>query len=677
MRFKLSLGNIRRSMRDYAVYFFTLIIGVSVFYVFNAIETQTAFMRVDASTHAMADLLRSMLSGVSIFVAGVLGLLIVYASRFLMKRRNKEFALYMLLGMSKWQVSSILLTETIIIGLGSLIVGMLAGVGLSQLMSVLVVSLFKADMSDFHFTVSTGAMVKTCIYFGIMYLVVMLFNSFMIGKCKLIDLINSGKRNEKLHSKNLLLCVLVFIVSAALLGTAYYLVAFRDDLLTQKKLIACIAAGAVSTYFIFWSVSGMLLRLTMSMKRFYFNGLNSFTFRQLSGKVNTMVMSMTVICLMLFLTICTLCAAFSIRNSMNETVDELCKADMQLYGMSMESTADLDAVDMCSELGFDVTSYLADGYSKAAVYEDAAFTGGTFYGEAFNDEAVGLSDYAKQVRENSSEMVMTVSDYNELAAFLGNETLELGAGEYILLCDFDGEKEIRDYTLKNYGGDITVFGKQLRSKFDHCVNGYFMMSSIHMNTGLFIVPDDVVDPNCKMMDMITGNYKGDPEAVEAEIQSAWAEVTQSEDSDTAVSLSTSRDMMKQTVGLTAIVTLLGLYVGMVFLISSGAILALREMSDSVDSSTRYTMLRKLGVEEKSISKSLFGQTGVFFLLPLLLGMVHSIFGLRFGQQAMNVIGLNNMGVSALITGIIILLIYGGYFLITYFCSRTIIRSNNN
>ena len=675
MRFKLSLGNIRRSLRDYAVYFFTLIIGVSVFYVFNAIESQTAFMRVNDSTHEMADLLKSMLSGVSVFVAGVLGLLIVYASRFLMKRRNKEFALYMLLGMSKWQVSSILLTETVIIGIGSLIVGMLAGIGLSQLMSVLVVSLFKADMSGFHFTVSFDAMIKTCIYFGIMYLVVMLFNSIIIGKCKLIDLINSGKRSERLRNKNLIVCVIVFIFSAVLLGTAYYMVAFRADKLSREIFMGCIAAGIVSTYFIFWSVSGMLLRMTMSMKRFYFNGLNSFTFRQLSGKVNTMVMSMTVICLMLFLTICTLCAAFSIRNSMNEAVDELSKADIQIAAVSREPSADLDAQEICRELGKDVTPLLEDGYVDTAMYYDTAFTNAAFYGKAFDDD-IGLSDAAKEVRQSLPEMIVKVSDYNRLAEFYGSDTLDLGTDEYILLCDFDSEKEIRDYTLKTYGGDINVFGNVLKSKYDHCVDGYVVMSSIHMNTGVFVVPDDTVDEGCRQYSLLTGNYKGDAEAAEAEVLSMWEDMEQEVGDEVFISVSTSRDLVKQTVNLTAIVTLLGLYVGMVFLISSGAILALKEMSESVDSTGRYTMLRKLGVEEKSISASLFGQTGIFFLLPLILGLVHSVFGLKFGQQAMNVIGLNNMGISALITGIIILLIYGGYFLITYFCSRTIIRSSN-
>ncbi|MDE7137248.1 MAG: FtsX-like permease family protein, partial [Ruminococcus sp.] len=329
MLFKLSFSNIRKSFRDYAIYFFTLIIGVAVFYVFNAIGEQTAFLKVSQSTNDIIELLKNMLNGISVFVSVILGLLIVYASRFLMKRRNKEFALYLILGMGKGRISAILLIETIIIGLGSLGVGLLIGIGLSQLMSTLVANLFEADMTEYTFMVSSEAIIKTAIYFGIMYLVVMIFNSFMISKCKLINLLQSGKKSEKLKLKNPVLCVIIFIVSVCALGYAYYVAGWKTNDMSTKKLVKIIAIGAVSTFLIFWSVSGMMLRVVMSMKKKYYKGLNSFTFRQISSKVNTTVASMSVICLMLFVTICTLSSAFSIRNSMNANLKEMCPADFE------------------------------------------------------------------------------------------------------------------------------------------------------------------------------------------------------------------------------------------------------------------------------------------------------------------------------------------------------------
>nr|MCR5109643.1 FtsX-like permease family protein [Ruminococcus sp.] len=207
MLFKLSVSNIRKSLRDYAIYFFTLIIGVSVFYVFNAIEGQTAMIEMSESRREVISMLKNALSAVSVFVAGVLGLLIVYADRFLMKRRSKEFGLYMTLGMSKSRISAILLTETILIGLGSLIIGLIIGIGLSQLMSAFVVNLFDADMSAYRFTVSGKAIIKTIIYFAVMYLVAMLFNSAVISRFKLIDLLQSEKKSEQIKLRSPFICV--------------------------------------------------------------------------------------------------------------------------------------------------------------------------------------------------------------------------------------------------------------------------------------------------------------------------------------------------------------------------------------------------------------------------------------------------------------------------------------
>ena len=99
--------------------------------------------------------------------------------------------------------------ETVLIGLGSLVVGLLLGLGLSQLMSALVANLFEADMTAYHFTVSVEALWKTVLYFAVIYLVAMVFNSTMISRVKLIDLIQSGKKAEQIKLKNPLLCGLV------------------------------------------------------------------------------------------------------------------------------------------------------------------------------------------------------------------------------------------------------------------------------------------------------------------------------------------------------------------------------------------------------------------------------------------------------------------------------------
>lgn len=680
MLFKLSLSNIRRSLRDYAIYFFTLIIGVSVFYVFNAIGGQAAMLQVTENRNDIVELLTAMLSGVSVFVAGVLGLLIVYASRFLMKRRNKEFALYLMLGMGKGKISAILLLETVIIGIGSLGVGLLVGIGLSQLMSALVVNLFEADMSAYRFSISGEAVVKTILFFAVMYLVVMIFNSGAVTRLKLIDLMNAGKRSEQIKLKNPWLCVIIFMLAAAALGYAYYQVGWRFNELNNKKIIIYIAMGAVSTFFIFWSISGMLLRVIMSMKSVYYRGLNSFTFRQISSKINTMVLSMTVICLMLFVTICTLSAAFCIRNSMNDNLKKLCPVDFELQFAEYHSDElqYVDIVQKFSDYDYDLTEDFSE-YIHFHDYCDKDFTFASF-----------LDDHLDQMREKLPYMdfdfafpIVRISDYNELMQLYGRDQLTLDDGEFILICNFKSTKDVMDDVLeKEY--EINACGHTLSSRYDCCQDGFIDISSQHLNIGFFVVSDSVADEKYAGKDYFIGNYnaetKNEKRIVEENLNNKYKDFFKKYTSDNndpnvsyMYSMNTKIDISEATIGLGAIGTFLGLYIGLVFLIACGAILALKELSESVDSIGRYEMLRKIGVDECDISKSLFRQTGIFFLLPVLFACIHSVFGMKFATFFLEIFGTEKMTESTLSTSAIILLIYGGYFLITYFCSKSIIK----
>ena len=180
MLFSLSVKNFSKSIRDYSIYFFTMILGVAVFYIFNAIETQTAMMEVSQTKAAIIDSMNGIMSGVSIFVSLVLGYLIVYASRFMLKKRKREFGIYLTLGMGRIRLAAMLWLETIWMGLISLAVGLLVGMGISQLISLIVSNLFQADVSRYEFVISGQAVGKSILYFLLIYLVVMIFNTLSV-----------------------------------------------------------------------------------------------------------------------------------------------------------------------------------------------------------------------------------------------------------------------------------------------------------------------------------------------------------------------------------------------------------------------------------------------------------------------------------------------------------------
>lgn len=142
---KIAINNVKRSFKDYFIYFITLTFAVCIFYSFNSIEAQNSMLEMGKSTTAFMSTLNTLIAGASVFVAFILGGLIAYANNFLIKKRKRELGIYMTLGMSKGKISRILIIETILIGLISLIIGIVLGIIVSQGLSILTAKLLAVD----------------------------------------------------------------------------------------------------------------------------------------------------------------------------------------------------------------------------------------------------------------------------------------------------------------------------------------------------------------------------------------------------------------------------------------------------------------------------------------------------------------------------------------------------
>ena len=672
MLYKLSLKNIQKSFKDYAIYFFTLILGVAIFYVFNAIDSQTVMLDVTSSTQEIIKLMTNMLSGVSVFVSFVLGFLIIYASRFLMKRRNKEFGIYLTLGMSKRKISMILFFETLFIGIISLVIGLGIGVILSQFMSLLVANMFEANLKEFVFTFSMSACLKTMIYFGIMYLLVMIFNTVNVSRCQLIDLIYGHKKSELIKLKNPILCILVFMIAALTLGYAYYMVTGGiHKIESETDILIPILLGSISTFLIFWSLSGLVLKIVTSMKKIYYKGLNSFVLRQISSKINTMVFSMTVICLMLFVTICVLSSSLSIKNSMTNNLKSLAPADIQIsYCRDLENDSICRVSQYLNEQNYETNKYLKD-IDEISVYLDSHI----MLKDTLGDYYIDAKKQFPFLQYETYEEMMKVSDYNKLAKHFGFQQISLNDHEYCIIADYGQMINLRNQALKmktplNFNNQIYY------PKYQTCQDGYLYMSGNHTNTGFFVVPDQALEELTCHEYMLVANYKAKDDKEKQKIEDNLIEVAASIE-NVSYSINSKLDIYEASVGLGALVTFIGLYLGIIFLMSSAAILALKELSESSDNKERYQMLRKIGTDEKMINQALFRQIAIFFMFPLILAIIHSVFGIMFCNYILETFGNEGLLPSIIMTAIFVIIIYGGYFVITYLCSKNIIKEKSS
>lgn len=676
MLFKLALKNITKSVKDYAVYFATLALGVAVFYVFNALDSQTVMLKITNDTRDIVDLIIEVMSIVSIFVSFVLGFLIVYASSFLMKRRKKEFGVYLLLGMGKAKVSTILCVETLMVGIVSLFAGLGLGIIASQGMSIVIANLFDADLTRFRFTVSTNAIVKTMVYFIVIFAVVIIFQTLVVGKNRLINLIHADKKPQKNYGKNSVVCLIVFAIGAVLLGTAYYRVTVKfTDITSLIGIGKEILKGIIGNFAVFWSMSGILILLIKSSKKIYYRGLTAFTTKELSSRVNTSVFAGGIISLLLFFTICILSCSVTVKNSMDAIIDKKVAADIQFsvsktvdedYGVNLETVSEI-----MEENGVD-DSFLKDVTNIQM-----------FYDSSVNMKTLTTEDIYKLYYSPDAVWIpmITISDYNCVADIYGMPEYELGSNQYIIVADYEQVMSFYDDALEG-GQDITVNGKTYYPAYSECKDGFVLMSASLDNSGVLILPDDTDFSFANYADSImTANYDTDDDEQYEEIERYFNNeevelLLNSGNRDHGyVNCETRKTLCNDSVGFTVLLIFVGLYLGIIFLISSGAILSLKELSEAADSREKYRILRKIGVDEKQIRHSLRTQCGLFFGLPLTLAIIHSIFGIQTGLLILAVFGRGDLLGSIIVSALIIIGIYGIYFAITYSCSKKIISES--
>lgn len=479
-----------------------------------------------------------------------------------------------------------------------------------------------------------------------------------------------------------------------MLGVAYWKVTAGVNTLDGvEKLLVPILLGIISTILIFWSLSGFILKVVQTMKSTYLKGTNMFILRQLNNKINTTVVSMSVICLMLFMTITILSSSLSIRSATQRELLEMTPVDLNLYktanlpeSMTQKNgevihyskekieNSKLPVSNTLATCGFDMN--LLKDVVEITIYANDNVTWEKFFGDKFSE----IKSEYPFLKYDTAETLVKISDYNEIANLYGLEKYELNEYEYIVLCDFQSMITLRNLVLASGNSNLEICGNTYKSKYTECKSGFINMSTNHTNAGIIIVPDSCnLGEDDKEMFFLASNYNAETdeekERINAIISDNNSELTKSlEAHDFKLDGLTKIAIIESSVGIATIVTFIAIYLGFIFLIASSAILALKQLTESSDNKQRYTVLRRIGCDEKMINKSLFWQIGIFFLLPLALAIIHSAFGIQFVMLILDGIISKEELLPSIIGAVAILsVIYGAYFMATYLGSKTIIK----
>lgn len=673
---KLAFGNMRKLLHDYAVYFLTLVLGVAVCYAFNTMSVQGDFLRGDVGETLSQ--VGQILDGLTVFLAVILGFLMVYANNFLMRRRKKELGLYQVLGMRTGQVNVVLALETLLVAAVSFGVGIALGVLVSQVLLFVTARMFATTVQHFSFFFSTDAFMLTLACFGVIFVVMMLFNWITLRRVRLIDLMSSARQNEKQFVRRLQLSIVLTAAGLVLMGVAYWRLirdGFPMDNSMQGGFIITTIMVAVGTFVFFYGLAGTLTALLTHMRGFYWRDLHMFTTRQIASRVNTTALSMGVIALILFLAMTAMTTGMSICNTLNAMAEKGTPYSASISVLPTDPVADpIDLEAEVAKVGIDLSAVGSHATVRIAVIPS---------------ELEGATSTFQRISELTGETipkgfehamvgeVVSLSDYNAARALLGMEPVSLADGQYLLLCNMDQvEPFVNGGLEKGFSvtvGDVTL--TPARATVIDDASAVLQDNGLGANPGTFVVADDLAASLPTYQQVIDVMYAGPTEEGDAALKGLEERLSDSLGERSALTtVDTVTSVLADGTTTTGLISYMAIYIGFVLVIACAAILAIQQLSNASDSAGSYRTLSELGCSERLIFGSLRAQVAIAFALPLAVGLAHSLCAISVLNELVSAFGYSD-ALDGMTLGLVLFaLVYGGYLALTYRMAHGIVRS---
>ncbi|MCK8058620.1 MULTISPECIES: ABC transporter permease [unclassified Fusibacter] len=656
MYFRLAVGNIRKSVKDYLIYFLTLTFGICLFYSFNSIGAQKAMLVLSDPQLESLSVINEVMNYFSGVISAVLVFLMVYANRFLIKRRKKELGIYMVLGMNRLSVSAILVLETVLIGFVSLVCGLVMGVVASHFLSIVTANLFKADLSSFQFIFSVPAFVKSIVFFSVIFILDIVLNTFTISRLKLIDLLYAKVRNDELRNKNLLFHSLVFLLSVIMIGVSYHLIMKNGMMSLDLEFQGSILFGSLGTVLFFKSFTSILILLLTKHGRVYYRGINMFTVKQIHAKLTGTYLLMALVCILMLIAIGTFSTGMGIAQVLEANLEESLPFDAGV-DLWVQDDVPPDLVDIAVRSGFS-----RDQISLERVYFTNMDLKSLVNAEAYHG-------YSDDFLASIKLQAMSIDDYNDYLRLAGEPIVELKQDEAIVVYDVNKLKSFYD-DLSRVGGKFDFGGMTL--DLVDVKRQILSNRPVLTNTGTLIVNEGLLVDLELRAHFMNIDYR-DMDQLEA--TKAFGKIISSIERIYYAFGTLREDILLESVGIKTVVSYVGVYVGIIFMMSSAVMLALQQLTETSDNVERYLLLSKLGVSKKCLSSSIFNQIASYFMFPLALTVVHSIVGINVASNIVRMLGDLDIWLNLWITAGFTLAIFGSYFIITYISAKAVIMQN--
>ena len=654
---KLAIRNVKRSLKDYLIYIITVVIAFSLIFAFNFVSFSSDITELSE----MMENLKYAIIFVSCIIVFVIAWLINYTMKFMFSKRSKEFGTYMLLGIEKKDINKMFLSENIVLGLLSFIISFFVGTVLGNIISAIVMNLFEMPYK-IKLSITLTPVLLSTVYFILIYLFTLFRSSRRMKKMKIHDLLYLEKKNEEKIWKRKKYRNILFIIFVILGITGLYLCdhafVISDDPSMVGYLGISILLLIISIYGITFTLGDFILAVINKRRKVKYSKDNLFVAKNFEAKARTIGFALGTLSLLITLTLVCMNMSFVMKDAFENNIDQQAPYDILVEGMYSDVEESWTGKQDNRKKAWEYIDYIHKNYE---IEEELHY-------QILTQKDHQVAKHIKNIGNNGFydyDTYLKVSDYNKLLEMLGEKTIHLKENEYFVTGAKTVKKYLKEIALEHE--NITINGKSLSLKSTTTEN--FRLGWSTGNSFLIVIPDNIA----RNMQVVTELYVFDTKEETKELDNTKLKKLgyyeyKDGDSYFAYFPVTVRGYYESS-NRTAmtIFSFSLLYVSIIFITVVGTILSIQTLSDSNKNKYQYKLLKKLGVEDNKIKKTVRKQITANFLFPVIYPIIISVvtaFSINRLFYAITSASMNYL-ITILITIGIFLAIYGIYYIATY------------
>ncbi len=652
--FRLALTNIKKHARSYVPYLITCVITIAMFYIIKslAFNLDKNLSSISAAT--------SMSLG-SIVVAIFAIIFLFYTNSFLLKKRKKEFGLYNILGMEKKHMSALIATESLIISVISLVLGLIIGIALDKLIFMIVIKLLDGQ-SPLGFTIIPEAILHTVVLFCIIFAAILLNSVRIVYTTKTIDLLHGSNTGEKEPKTKWLLAILGVLC----LGGGYTIsIISKNPVSAIGLLFIAIVLVVIGTYFIFVAGIIALLKLLRKNKGFYYKTSHFISISGMIYRMKQNAVGLANICVLSTMVLVMVSTTSSLVIGMQDTINTISPYDYSISVVDGKTN---------QQVKDDIKNTAADNNLKITKFVDYEFL-------EFNADLkynyITASDYSVESENLVGLIIVTQQDYNMLT----NSNVDLSDDQVMMF-----------YPNSFPYSDLTIFDQKYKVKESRKISDFIpgknlIGYSIYDSYGIVVKDNSQLQQISKYYNSFYGNSETNEYNehnccfyecnfnVDADLKKQLefneiignSELYQGSYYSDSISSTFKSEILQAFRDTYSSMFFLGIFLSILFIMATILIIYYKQISESYDDKERYEIMQNVGMSHTEVKRTIRSQVLTVFFLPLIVAGVHVAFAFPIMSRVLSLLGLINVTLYITCTVICFLvfaLMYGIIFAIT-------------